>query len=86
MLGQLPSGPREKDNLKNVMRPCSKDACPAEASVTLTYDYEDQIAVLGLLSPSKEAHAHDLCPRHAQRFTAPAGWQVIRHISLSNDT
>ncbi|MBA8829197.1 DUF3499 family protein [Alpinimonas psychrophila] len=68
------------------MRPCTKDACPNEATVTITYDYEDQIAVLGLLSPSKEAHAHDLCPRHAQRFTAPARWQVIRHISLSNDT
>jgi len=78
--------PNEKDNLENVMRPCTKDACPNEATVTLTYDYEDQIAVLGLLSPSKEAHAHDLCPRHAQRFTAPVGWQVIRHISLSNDT
>lgn len=68
------------------MRSCTKDTCPAEAGVTLTYDYEDRVAVLGPLSPEPESHAHDLCFRHAKRFTAPAGWQVIRHISLSNDS
>lgn len=68
------------------MRPCTKDACPDTAEVTLTYDYEERIAVLGPLSPQKEPHAHDLCPRHARRFTAPAQWQVIRHINLSNDS
>ena len=67
------------------MRRCTKDACPEAAEVTLTYDYDERIAVLGPLSPEKAPHAHDLCPRHAQRFTAPAQWQVIRHISLSND-
>ena len=68
------------------MRHCTKDACQAVAEVTLTYDYEDRIAVLGPLSPESASHAHDLCARHAKRFTAPAGWQVIRHISLSNDS
>ena len=66
-------------------RPCTKNACPDEAEVTLTYDYDDQVAVLGPLSPEKAPHAHDLCLRHARRFSAPAQWQVIRHISLSND-
>jgi len=69
-----------------VIRFCTKDACPAEAGVTLTYDYDDRVAVLGPLSPERASHAHDLCVRHAKRFTAPAGWQVIRHISLSNDS
>lgn len=67
------------------MRPCTKEACPTEAAVTLTYDYADRVAVLGPLSPERERHAHDLCSRHARRFTAPAGWHIIRHISLTND-
>ena len=86
MLGQIQSDPGKKDILESVMRPCTKDACPTVAEVTLTYDYGDRIAVLGPLSPGPASHAHDLCVRHAQRFTAPAGWQVIRHISLSNDS
>lgn len=81
----MPSMLGEKDNLDSVMRPCVKDACHAEATVTLTYDYDDRVAVVGPLSPAPASHAHDLCARHAIRFTAPAGWQVIRHLSLRND-
>jgi hypothetical protein len=67
------------------MRFCTKDSCSAPPQVTLTYDYDDRVAVLGPLSPEQAPHAHDLCARHAQRFTVPSGWQVIRHISLRND-
>ncbi len=50
---------------------------------TLTYDYADAMAVLGPLSYRSEPHSYDLCPRHAERLSAPAGWQVVRHVVAS---
>lgn len=64
------------------VRTCSKPGCSSEATHTLTYSYAETVAVLGPLSPSPEPHAYDLCGDHAQRFTAPNGWQVLRHLSL----
>lgn len=49
---------------------------------TLTYDYGDRMAVLGPLGPASTPHAHDLCAAHADRFTLPQGWLVIRHETL----
>ncbi len=45
---------------------------------TLTYVYADQTAVLGPLATQAEPHAYDLCAFHAQRLSAPRGWEVIR--------
>lgn len=64
-------------------RPCSKVACAAEAVATLTYVYADSMAVLGPLSRLAEPHSYDLCPKHAERLSAPQGWQVVRHVSLT---
>ena len=47
---------------------------------TLTYDYADAMAVLGPLAYRPEPHSYDLCARHAERLSAPAGWQVVRHV------
>ena len=63
-------------------RPCSKVACGEDAVATLTYDYADAMAVLGPLSYRSEPHSYDLCPRHAERLSAPQGWQVVRHVVL----
>lgn len=63
-------------------RPCSKIACSQPAVATLTYDYADSMAVLGPLSATAEPHCYDLCARHAERLSAPVGWQVVRHMSL----
>ncbi len=64
------------------MRRCSRIACAAEAVATLTFDYADSMAVLGPLSLLPEPHGYDLCTRHAERTSAPVGWQVVRHVSL----
>lgn len=64
-------------------RPCSKVACGDDASSTLTYVYADSMAVLGPLSQTAEPHSYDLCPRHAERLSAPRGWQVVRLVQLS---
>jgi hypothetical protein len=61
-------------------RLCSKVACGHEAVASLTYDYADAMAVLGPLSYRPEPHSYDLCPRHAERLSAPQGWQVVRHV------
>jgi hypothetical protein len=63
-------------------RPCSKVACSNAAVSTLTYVYADSMVVLGPLSPVAEPHSYDLCARHAERLSAPRGWQVVRHVSL----
>ena len=46
---------------------------------TLTYVYSDQTAVLGPLANHAEPHSYDLCAEHAERLTAPRGWEVVRH-------
>jgi len=63
-------------------RLCSKVACSEEATSTLTYVYADSMAVLGPLSRSSEPHSYDLCARHAERLSAPRGWQIVRHVTL----
>lgn len=58
-------------------RDCSRTGCTREAVATLTYDYAGATAVVGPLSVYVEPHCYDLCAEHAQRFSAPRGWQVI---------
>lgn len=59
-------------------RQCSRPACKLAAVYTLTYVYRDSTAVLGPLAASVEPHCYDLCARHADRMTAPRGWDVVR--------
>jgi len=59
-------------------RQCSKTGCSGPALATLTYVYRDSTAVLGPLATFAEPHAYDLCARHAERLTAPRGWEVVR--------
>jgi hypothetical protein len=41
--------------------------------------YADSTAVVGPLATYAEPHTYDLCDAHAQRLTAPRGWEVVRH-------
>jgi hypothetical protein len=45
---------------------------------TLTYVYADSTAVVGPLATYAEPHCYDLCPAHADRLTAPRGWELVR--------
>jgi len=40
--------------------------------------YRDSTAVLGPLAAYVEPHCYDLCGAHADRLTAPRGWDVVR--------
>ena len=60
------------------VRHCSRPACKQAALYTLTYVYRDSTAVLGPLAAFVEPHCYDLCARHADRMTAPRGWDVVR--------
>ncbi|HEY0118465.1 MAG TPA: DUF3499 domain-containing protein [Cellulomonas sp.] len=60
------------------VRLCSRSACGRPAVATLTYVYADSTAVLGPLSTLAEPHSYDLCGEHAERLTAPRGWEVVR--------
>jgi hypothetical protein len=40
--------------------------------------YADSTAVLGPLATYAEPHCYDLCAEHADRLTAPRGWEVMR--------
>jgi Protein of unknown function (DUF3499) len=59
-------------------RQCSRPACKQAGIYTLTYVYRDSTAVLGPLAAFVEPHCYDLCARHADRMTAPRGWDVVR--------
>ncbi len=59
-------------------RRCSRTACGRQSVYTLTYVYADQTAVLGPLATFAEPHAYDLCATHAERLSAPRGWEVLR--------
>ena len=59
-------------------RRCSRTACKQPAVYTLTYVYRDSTAVLGPLAAYVEPHCYDLCSAHADRLTAPLGWEVVR--------
>ena len=50
---------------------------------TLTYVYADSTAVLGPLATYAEPHCYDLCAEHAERLTAPRGWEVMRLAQVS---
>jgi hypothetical protein len=60
------------------VRRCSRTACGHAAVATLTYVYSDSTAVLGPLALYAEPHCYDLCVEHAERLTAPRGWEVVR--------
>ena len=60
------------------VRRCSRTACGRVAVATLTYVYSDSTAVLGPLAMYAEPHCYDLCTEHAERLTAPRGWEVVR--------
>ena len=45
---------------------------------TLTYVYRDSTAVVGPLAAYVEPHCYDLCSEHADRLTAPRGWDIVR--------
>lgn len=46
--------------------------------MTMTYEYSDSVAVLGPLAIAAEPGGYDLCLQHAERTSAPQGWEVIR--------
>ncbi|GAB3594679.1 DUF3499 domain-containing protein [Angustibacter peucedani] len=62
----------------NPLRRCTRTACTRAAVATLTYVYADSTAVLGPLATYAEPHCYDLCAEHAERLTAPRGWEVMR--------
>ncbi len=59
-------------------RRCSRPSCTRHAAATLTYMYRESTAVLGPLSDVVEPHGYDMCAIHAERLTAPRGWELIR--------
>jgi len=59
-------------------RRCSRPGCKQDSVYTLTYVYRDSTAVLGPLAAYVEPHCYDLCADHADRLTAPLGWDVVR--------
>lgn len=48
------------------------------ATATLTFDYADQTAAVGPLSPEATPGAYDLCDEHADSLSVPRGWRVVR--------
>lgn len=60
------------------MRRCSRTACSGVAVATLTYAYASSTAVIGPLAIEQNPGTYDLCALHAERMSAPVGWEIIR--------
>lgn len=60
-------------------RLCARVSCGAAAAHTMTADYSERIMAVGPLSPVRTPPAHDLCQRHSDALTPPAGWELLRH-------
>ena len=58
------------------IRLCSRPGCAEPAAATLTYRYDLSAAWIDDLAVEREPHDYDLCERHADRCTAPNGWQL----------
>ena len=67
-----------ESTIVGLTRGCSKTGCARPAVATLTYAYADRAVVLGPLATYAEPHTYDLCREHAERMTAPRGWDVVR--------
>lgn len=59
-----------------IVRLCARTGCAEPARVTLTYHYGRSQVWLDHLSDERDPHAYDLCDRHAQRQSVPAGWSL----------
>ena len=59
-----------------VVRQCSRTGCAERAAVTLTYHYGRSQVWLDDLAAERDPHAYDLCDRHAERLSVPAGWYL----------
>ncbi len=66
-------------------RRCAKPLCSQAAAATVTLDYEGSTLAIGPLAPDYAAEGYDLCAEHARRLTPSHGWQVMRHVELSDD-
>ncbi|QGU06621.1 hypothetical protein COCCU_03335 [Corynebacterium occultum] len=66
-------------------RRCSRPGCGKPAVATLTYAYAESTAVVGPLAPAAEPHSWDLCANHAERITAPLGWEMLRVDHIEDD-
>lgn len=70
------------------VRQCSRTGCSERAAVTLTYHYGRSQAWLDNLIPERDPHAYDLCERHGERLSVPAGWSLddrrfVRHTLIA---
>lgn len=57
-------------------RLCARPGCSERATATLSYDYRSQAVWLDGLAFEVDPANHDLCTRHADRLSAPQGWQL----------
>ena len=66
---RVPGGSDTRVFQDGVQPPCRRDA---------DLRYADRAVVLGPLATYAEPHTYDLCREHAERMTAPRGWEVVR--------
>lgn len=56
---------------------CAKSLCSAPAAFLLQFDYGAKVVWLADLVPGYEPSNVTLCVRHAERFSAPIGWELV---------
>ncbi|HVL99808.1 MAG TPA: DUF3499 family protein [Egibacteraceae bacterium] len=71
--------------MRHASRTCSRPACPAPATASLSYRYASGQVWIADLSPSPHPALYDLCARHADALTVPRGWQRVEQRSSLPD-
>lgn len=64
---------------QEVLRPCSRSGCPAQAVATLSFDYATRRVWLHDLPEPPDPASYDLCSAHMDRFRPPRGWEIEDH-------
>ena len=73
--GRRPSSGRYRRPVSPVRR-CSRTACGTRPSRRSPTSTPTRPPSLGPLATYAEPHSYDLCAAHAERLTAPRGWEV----------
>jgi hypothetical protein len=65
-----------------VNRECFRQGCQGLATKSIKYFYTGKTIVMAPAPKIQDRDAQDLCPIHAQEFTAPNTWTLVHKASL----
>ncbi|MFQ5556152.1 MAG: DUF3499 family protein [Acidimicrobiales bacterium] len=69
--------------MPDTRRRCARPGCARPAETTMSFAYRDRRVWIDDLHDVAHPASHDLCRAHADRTTAPRGWELLDQRSWS---